>query len=41
MIEHPDGKTSFDYPGWIKAKKQRAAILVPPWVEAIRRDFGR
>ncbi len=39
MQKHPD-RDQFDFPGWVKAKQQRAAVLIPPWVEAIKKDYG-
>lgn len=31
---------TFDYPAWIKKHQTRAAVLVPPWLEAVRERFG-
>ncbi|TFK91184.1 alpha/beta-hydrolase [Polyporus arcularius HHB13444] len=39
MQKHPD-RDQFDFPGWVKAKQERAAVLIPPWVEAIKKDYG-
>ncbi|KAI0652750.1 hypothetical protein C8Q79DRAFT_923105 [Trametes meyenii] len=30
---------TFDYPGWIRKKQARAEVLVPPWIEAIKRTY--
>ncbi|KAI0658274.1 alpha/beta-hydrolase [Cubamyces menziesii] len=38
LLNLADG--TFDYPGWIKKKQARAAVLVPPWIEAVRERFG-
>ena len=40
MVQHPEGRDAFDYIGWRTEKQERAAILVPPWVEAIRKEHG-
>ncbi|KAH9854493.1 alpha/beta-hydrolase [Lenzites betulinus] len=32
---------TFDYPAWIKKHQTRAAVLVPPWLEAVRERFGK
>ncbi|KAI0674008.1 alpha/beta-hydrolase [Trametes maxima] len=31
---------TFDYPGWIRTKQARAEVLVPPWIEAVKRTYG-
>ncbi|KAI0714662.1 alpha/beta-hydrolase [Earliella scabrosa] len=39
MVQHPN-RDEFDYVAWRTRKQERAAILIPPWVEAIRKDYG-
>lgn len=31
---------TFDYPAWQKRHQVRAAVLIPPWIEAVRERFG-
>ncbi|KAI0352209.1 alpha/beta-hydrolase [Trametes cingulata] len=38
LLNLDDG--TFDYPGWIARKQARAAVLVPPWIAAVRARFG-
>ena len=40
MVQHPN-RDEFDYVAWRTRKQERAAILIPPWVEAIRKDYGK
>ena len=37
MQKHPD-RSKIDYPAWVKEKQAKAAVLIPPWVEAVRKD---
>ncbi|KAI9069681.1 alpha/beta-hydrolase [Trametes sanguinea] len=30
----------WDRQGWIKQKRERAAVLLPPWIEAVRAQYG-
>lgn len=36
---HVDEK-GFDVQAWIKEKQARTAVLLPPWVEAVRAQYG-
>lgn len=40
MQNHPD-RNALDFPGWLKGKRERAPVLIEPWVEAIKRDYGK
>lgn len=39
MIKHPN-RDEFDYIAWRTGKQERAAILVPPWVDAVKKQYG-
>ncbi|KAI0801391.1 alpha/beta-hydrolase [Fomes fomentarius] len=39
MQNHPD-RNALDFPSWLKGKQERAPVLIEPWVEAIKRDYG-
>ena len=34
-------REEMDYPAWKEKKQERAKVLIPPWVEAIRKDYGK
>ncbi|KAI0370129.1 alpha/beta-hydrolase [Pilatotrama ljubarskyi] len=36
---HKD-EQDFDMPAWIKEKQARAAALLPPWIDAVRQQYG-
>ncbi|KAI0640321.1 Alpha/Beta hydrolase protein [Trametes polyzona] len=36
---HKDDK-EFDVMAWMKEKQDRTAVLLPPWVEAVRKQYG-
>ena len=39
MQKHPD-RSKIDYPAWVKEKQAKAAVLIPPWVETVRKSYG-
>ncbi|KAI8980621.1 alpha/beta-hydrolase [Trametes punicea] len=36
---HKD-KQDWDRQGWMEQKQERAAVLLPPWIEAVRTQYG-
>ncbi|RPD64754.1 alpha/beta-hydrolase [Lentinus tigrinus ALCF2SS1-6] len=39
MQKYPD-RSKLDYEAWRPKKQARAAVLIPPWVEAVKKDYG-